>query len=126
MTLPEGTRLSFAGTGVSKTSGKDVRKVEMLPEIRKNKRYKCASTFSMTVEKLDGPAGGSPFQALVSVMPSIELCGRNFSFTDQVLQVGTGIRDGFLYSLQFAAIFSLTSLFARSMRVCHFVDSAGN
>ncbi|CAM6125315.1 unnamed protein product [Calypogeia fissa] len=87
MTLPEGTRLSFTGTGVLSTSSKDMKKVEILPEIRKNKRYKCASTFSMAVEKLDGPAGGSPFQALISLMPSIELCGRNFSVRDQVLEV---------------------------------------
>jgi hypothetical protein len=87
LTLPQGARLSFASTGVLTTSKKEMRKLEVLPEIRKNKRYKCVSTFSMAVEKLDGPAAGLPFQALVSVVPSIELCSRNFSTKDQVLEV---------------------------------------
>lgn len=85
--MPAGTRLSFAAAGVLTTSSKNIKKVEVLPELRKNKRYKCTTTFSMAVEKLDAPAGGAPFLASVSVMPSMELCGRNFSVTEQVLEV---------------------------------------
>ncbi|BBN17066.1 hypothetical protein MPTK1_7g11680 [Marchantia polymorpha subsp. ruderalis] len=87
MTLPAGTRLSFAATGGVLTSGKGVNKVEILPELAKNKRYKCHSTFSISLEKLDGPAGGAPFQALVSIAPYLELGGRTFPVADQVMEI---------------------------------------
>ncbi|KAL2613924.1 hypothetical protein R1flu_025616 [Riccia fluitans] len=87
MTLPAGTVLSFAATGGVLMSGKGKKKVEILPALAKNKRYKCSTTFSISLEKLDGPSGGSPFQALVAVSPYLELGGRSFPVADQVMEI---------------------------------------
>ncbi|KAL3678957.1 hypothetical protein R1sor_021913 [Riccia sorocarpa] len=87
MTLPAGTVLSFAVTGAVLTSGKGKKKVEILPALGKNKRHKCTTTFSFSLETLEGPAAGSPFQALVTVAPYLELGGRTFPVADQIMEI---------------------------------------
>lgn len=67
-------------------SSADEHQVEILPALQPSQTYKSNMIFQMDVLQVGSPAGGAFFHVTTAVLPIVELLGRPFWASEDLLE----------------------------------------